>query len=463
MLEHMSSDKTSTRPLPAGSAPSLPMAQARGFTARSENAGRSITLAEAVREVQAGQMVLICDDENREHEADLCMAAQFATPEAINFMAHSACGLICVALAGERLDALRIPLAERGGNPLQATAFTASVDALHGTTTGISARDRAMTIRTLVDPTTRPEDLVYPGHVFPLRARPGGTLERRGHTETAVDLMRIAGLEPGAVICEVLDASGEAARGQALLDLAHTWNLGILTVDAIARYRQAHAVSCISETQLPTPEATFRLHHYREIETGQDYLALILGDLQEQQEQPPLLRLHSACMTGDLFGSQRCDCQAQMQTALHAIAEEGRGLMLYLPQEGRGIGLAGKLQAYRLQEQGYDTIEANELLGYPVDARTYTHAVEILRDLGIRAARLLTNNPTKTQALREGGIAVERVPLEIPPTGENMRYLQTKRQQLGHLLTSLHGTNKAALPWREEDSHDADHYTATRA
>ena len=415
-----------------------------------DNAGRSMTLAEAVREVQAGRMVLICDDESREHEADLCMSAQFATPEAINFMAHSACGLICVALAGERLDALRIPLAERGGNPLQATAFTASVDALHGTTTGISARDRAITIRALVDPTSRPEDLVYPGHIFPLRARPGGTLERRGHTEAAVDLMRIAGLEPGAVICEILGDDGEAARGEMLSQLASTWGAGMLSVDAIARYRQAHGVSRISETQLPTPEATFRLLHYREIETGQDYLALLLGDLEVQHQLPPLLRLHSACMTGDLFGSQRCDCQAQMQTALRAIAAEGRGLLLYLPQEGRGIGLAGKLQAYRLQEQGYDTIAANTQLGYPADARTYTHALEILRDLGIRSARLLTNSPSKLQALREGGIVVERIPLEIPPTGENMHYLQTKRQQFGHLLTSLNGADQTTTLAREK-------------
>ncbi len=428
-------------------------------------AGRSITLAEAVREIQAGRMVLICDDDSREHEADLCLAAQFATPEAINFMAHAACGLICVALTGERLDTLRIPLAERGGDPLQGTAFTASVDALHGTTTGISARDRAITIRTLVDPTTRPEDLVRPGHVFPLRARPGGTLQRRGHTEAAVDLMRIAGLEPGAVICEVLGDDGEAARGQVLLDLAGKWGFGILSVDAIARYRQAHAVSCISETQLPTPQATFRLLHYREIETGRDYLVLALGDLGERQEQPPLLRLHSACMTGDIFGSQRCDCQAQMHVALCAIAAEGRGLLLYLPQEGRGIGLAGKLQAYRLQEQGYDTIEANERLGYPVDARTYTRAIEILHDLGIRAARLMTNSPTKTQALGEGGIVVERVPLETPPTVDNIRYLQTKHQQLGHLLTSLSMASKTApsTTYRGEGSYDADSYTATHA
>jgi 3,4-dihydroxy 2-butanone 4-phosphate synthase / GTP cyclohydrolase II len=425
--------------------------------------GRSMVLAEAVHEVREGRMVLICDDETRENEADLCLAAQFATPQAINFIAHAACGLICVALAGERLDALRIPLVERKGDPLQGTAFTSSVDALRGTTTGISARDRATTIRTLVDPTTRPEDLVSPGHVFPLRAQPGGTLERRGHTEASVDLMRIAGLEPGAVICEILGDDGEAARGQVLLDLARTWGLGLLSVDAIARYRQEHAMSCISRTELPTPEATFQLLHYREIETCRDYLVLALGDLREQQERPPLLRLHSACMTGDLFGSQRCDCQAQMHAALHVIATEGRGVLLYLPQEGRGIGLAGKLQAYMLQEQGYDTIEANERLGYPYDARTYAHAVEILRDLGITSARLMTNSPAKMQALREGGIVVERVPLEIPPTHDNLRYLQTKQQRLGHLLTSLHSPQKTATPYRGEAANNADSYTSTGA
>ncbi len=409
-----------------------------------ESAGRSMTITEAIREVRSGRMVLICDDENRENEADLCLAAQFATPEAIHFLARNACGLICVALAGMRLDALQIPLAEKNGTPLQGTGFTASVDALSGTTTGISARDRAATIRALVDPTTRSQDLVSPGHVFPLRARPGGTLQRRGHTEAAVDLMRLAGLEPGAVICEILGKDGDAARGQELLDLARKWGLGILSVDTIAGYRAQHSVSCLSETQLPTPEATFRLRHYREIETGRDYLALLLGDLRAQQASPPLLRLHSACMTGDLFGSQRCDCQAQMHAALRAIAAEGRGVLLYLPQEGRGIGLAGKLLAYLSQEHGSDTLEANEQLGYPIDARSYSHAIEILHDVGLTAARLMTNNPEKTQALREGNMMIERVPLETVPTADNFRYLQTKSLRLGHLLTSLPALNKTA-------------------
>lgn len=400
-----------------------------------ESAGRMLTVEEAICEVQAGRMIILCDDENRENEADLCLAAQFASPDAINFIAHQACGLICVALSGERLDALRLPQAASGNEPLQGTAFAVSVDLRHDTSTGISAHDRATTIRALVDRATRPHDLAYPGHVFPLRARPGGTLERRGHTEASVDLMRLAGLEPGAVICEILDEQGEAARGAKLLEMARRWNVGMLSVEAIARYRRSHHLSLVSESSLPTPEATFRLRHYREIESGCDYLALLLGEMREREQT--LLRLHSACMTGDLFGSQRCDCQAQLHAALHAIAAEGHGLLLYLPQEGRGIGLSAKLQAYRLQERGYDTIEANEHLGYPADARTYESAIEILRDLGVTSVRLLTNNPAKIESLRAQGLSVERVALETAPTDSNQYYLQTKRQRFGHWLNSL--------------------------
>ncbi len=396
-------------------------------------AGRMLTIAEAIQEVQAGHMIVLYDDEKRENEADLCLAAQFANPEAINFLAHQACGLICVALTGERLDALRLPQAASGNDPLQGTAFAVSVDARHGTSTGISAHDRTATIRALIERATCPDDLAYPGHVFPLRARPGGTLERRGHTEASVDLMRLAGLEPGAVICEILDERGEAARGAKLLEMARRWNLGLLSVEAIARYRRSHSLSFVSETSLPTPEATFRLRHYREVETGSDYLALLLGEPRERT----LLRLHSACMTGDLFGSQRCDCQAQLQAALQAIVSEGQGMLLYLPQEGRGIGLSAKLQAYRLQEQGYDTIEANERLGYPADVRSYGCAVEILRDLGVTSVRLLTNNPAKIDALCAQGVNVERVALEIAPTSINHSYLQAKRQRFGHWLNAL--------------------------
>ena len=398
-------------------------------------AGRMLSIEEAIREVQAGRMIILCDNEQRENEADLCLAAQFASAEAVNFIAHQACGLICVALTGARLDTLRLPQAQSGGDPLQGTAFAVSVDARHGTTTGISAHDRAKTIRALVDCTTQPGDLAFPGHVFPLRAQPGGTLERGGHTEAAVDLMRLAGLEPGAVICEILDETGEAARGESLLEMAHRWNLGILSVEAIAQYRRTHRISRVSETSLPTAEATFKLFHYREVETGLDYLALVLGEVQHHAET--LLRLHSACMTGDLFGSQRCDCQAQLHAALQAIVAEGQGMLLYLPQEGRGIGLAGKLQAYRLQDQGYDTVDANEHLGYPADTRTYESAVEILQDLGVRSVRLLTNNPAKVEALRTHAISIERVALETTPTGENQRYLHTKRLRFGHLLREL--------------------------
>lgn len=407
-----------------------------------------LSIADAVHAVQKGKMLLICDDEDRENEADLCLPAQFATTEAINFLMHSACGLICVAMAGELLDALRLPLIINEGKSLQGTAFAMSVDAYASTTTGISAHDRAHTIRTLVNPTTRPEDLARPGHVFPLRARAGGTLERRGHTEAAVDLMRIAGLTPGAVICEVLDHAGNAARGAVLRDMARDWGIGIISVDAIARFRREHRASLVAQTQLPLPEAQFKTLAYREITSGQQYVALVLGEVASDQGIPPLVRLHSACATGDIFGSQRCDCQAQLQAALHAIAVEGRGVLLYLPHEGRGIGLSAKLQAYALQDQGYDTLEANEKLGYPVDARDYATAIEILQDLHITHARLMTNSPRKMQALTSAGIKVERVPLEIQPTADNIRYLHTKYQRLGHMLVNPQ-TADFSSAWKE--------------
>ncbi|RAQ97574.1 GTP cyclohydrolase II [Thermogemmatispora tikiterensis] len=394
-----------------------------------------LSVPAAVRRLQAGQMVLLCDDETREHEADLCLAAQFATPERINFMLQQARGLLCVALAGERLDALGIPLAERANAPLQDTAFTASVDARRGTTTGVSARDRALTARLLVDPTAQPEDFARPGHLFPLRAHPAGTLGRRGHTEGAVDLMRLAGLEPGAVICEVLDEEGEPARGATLLRFAQRHGLGLITVDAIARFRREQRVILVNETRLPLPEGDFHLRHYRDTRQGRDYLALILGEL-DWGDLPPLVRLHSACTTGEVFGSQRCDCQAQLRKALALIGREGRGLLLYLPQEGRGIGLAGKLHAYRLQDNGYDTVEANERLGYPADARSYDDAVAILAELGLRRLRLLTNNPAKLQALQNADLQVERVALEIAASPENRAYLDTRRRRLGHLLSA---------------------------
>ncbi|HTI14625.1 MAG TPA: 3,4-dihydroxy-2-butanone-4-phosphate synthase [Dictyobacter sp.] len=413
--------------------------------ATTEQHLRLLSIEEAANEIRAGRMVLICDDEGRENEADLCIAAQFATPEAINFISHAACGLICVALAGERLDTLRIPLAERKNNPLQGTAFTLSVDVRHNVTTGISARDRATTIHALIDPAAQPDDFASPGHIFPLRACAGGTLERRGHTEASVDLMRIAGVEPGAVICEVLASDGEAARGETLTAMAQEWQIGMITVDAIARYRQEHTVNVIARTHLPTSVADFQLQDYQEITTGKQYLALSLGDVQTLHNTAPLVRLHSSCTTGDIFGCQRCDCQAQLQTALAAIAQEERGLLLYLPQEGRGIGLAAKLQAYAIQDHGINTARANEQLGYQVDARDYTAAIAILRELNLTHVRLLTNNPLKVKALSEAGIQVERVPLEITPGNTNLHYLQTKQQILGHMLTHASLTTLPAM------------------
>jgi 3,4-dihydroxy 2-butanone 4-phosphate synthase / GTP cyclohydrolase II len=389
-----------------------------------------LTVIEAIEEVRAGHMVLIC---NGEDEADLVLAAQFATPEAITFMASHACGLICVALTGERLDALHLASMGSSLHPLQDTAYAISVDVIQGSTTGILANDRSLTIKALVDPTTRPEEFSRPGHVFPLRARPGGILEQQGYTEASVDLMRLAGLRPGAVICEVIGAYGEMTLGRDLLSLAGEWGVGILTVEDIHEYRLQHPLY-VSETVLPTADATFNALCYQEIATGLEYLALTLGDLHDLSSSPPLLRIHSACTTGDIFGSQRCDCQEQLHVALKAIAAEGRGLLLYLPQEGRGIGLSAKIQAYALQDQGLDTVEANERLGYPADARTYHTAIDILRDMGITHARLMTNNPRKSQALLDAGIVVERVPIEVPPKSDNIRYLQTKRQKLGHAL-----------------------------
>lgn len=393
-----------------------------------------ISVPEAIEALHIGKMILICDDEERENEADLCLAAQFATPEAINFMLRSARGLICTALSADRLAALKLSLLDQADHPLQGTAFATSVDARYGTTTGISARDRATTIRALAHPATRPEDLARPGHVFPLMARAGGTRERRGHTEAAVDLMHMAGLEPAAVICEVLNDEGDPVRGEALHALAHQWGIGVTTVEAIAQYRAQEQLCLLASTQLPIAGTTFLLRDYLELESGRHYLTLTLGNLEASDAKPPLLRLHSACATGDIFGSQRCDCQAQLHASLQAIITSGRGLLIYLPQEGRGIGLAAKIQAYALQDQGYDTISANEQLGYPADARTYHGALAILRGLGITRVCLLTNNPQKIQALSDGGIQVEREPLETTPTRENLAYLSTKQQRLGHLF-----------------------------
>jgi len=410
-------------------------------------------ITEALQSLRAGQFVLVVDDEDRENEGDLVIAADFATPEAINFMAREGRGLICVALTGARLDQLGLPLMvpharNRSGF---GTAFTLSVEARWGVTTGISAHDRARTIAALIDPAGGPADLVSPGHIFPLRARDGGVLERGGQTEAAVDLARLAGLTPAGAICEIMAEDGTMVRRPALEAFAERHDMPLISVAALRDYRRAHddrppdvaavrsPVRRVAVTVLPTAHGPFRLYAYTEIarpEREPD-LALVRGDLAPDAApaSAPLVRLHSECLTGDVFGSRRCDCGPQLDAALAAVAAEERGVILYLRQEGRGIGLLAKLHAYALQEQGLDTVEANEQLGLPIDAREYATAAAILRDLGVTRLRLLTNNPRKVAGLSAAGLTVAaRVPSLIAPSPENARYLATKRDRLGHLL-----------------------------
>jgi 3,4-dihydroxy 2-butanone 4-phosphate synthase/GTP cyclohydrolase II len=411
------------------------------------------TIDDALHALQTGRFVVVVDDEDRENEGDLVIAADFATPAAINFMAREGRGLICVALTGARLDRLGLPLMvpparNRSGF---GTAFTLSVEARRGVTTGISAPDRARTIAALIDPAGDPADLVSPGHVFPLRARDGGVLERGGQTEAAVDLARLAGLTPAGVICEIMAEDGTMARRPALEAFAARHDLPLVSVADLRDYRRAHEgtsprdelapspVLRVAETMLPTAHGAFRLFAYSEVgrPEREPNLALVRGDLAADSGRgpAPLVRLHSECLTGDVFGSRRCDCGPQLDAALAAVAAAERGAILYLRQEGRGIGLLAKLRAYALQEQGFDTVEANEQLGLPIDAREYATAAAILRDLGVTRLRLLTNNPDKIAGLLSAGLeGVERVPLLVAPAPDNARYLATKRDRLGHLL-----------------------------
>ncbi|HMP74920.1 MAG TPA: bifunctional 3,4-dihydroxy-2-butanone-4-phosphate synthase/GTP cyclohydrolase II [Kiritimatiellia bacterium] len=383
-----------------------------------------------------GEMVLVLDDERRENEGDLIIAAEKATPAAINFMARHGCGLICVALEHDQLTRLGLArmIPHGSGDPFR-TAFMESVDARHGISTGISAHDRARTISLLVDPSTKAADLMRPGHVFPLEAVEGGVLRRPGHTEAAVDLARLAGLHPSGVICEVLREDGEMARRPDLFTFARKHKLRIITVNAIAQHRRRTEtlIALEEEINLPTDFGIFRLRMYHSRLDNKHHLALVMGD--PAHAAAPLVRVHSECLTGDAFGSLRCDCGSQLQVALRMIADDGNGVLLYLRQEGRGIGLEQKIRAYALQEEGLDTVEANEQLGFEADARDYAIAAQMLRDIGIQACRLLTNNPRKVSGLETYDIAVaERVPLVRPPTLHNERYLETKRAKLGHLL-----------------------------
>lgn len=393
------------------------------------------SVEEAIEEVRAGRFILILDDEGRENEGDLVMAAENVTPEAINFMAKHACGLICVPLSGERVDDLGLPLMTQNNTEKMGTAFTISVDAKgRGVTTGISAFDRAETVRALIDPGATLNDLVMPGHTFPLRAQEGGVLRRAGHTEASVDLARMAGLYPAAVICEVMAEDGTMARLPELERFAEEHGIKMLTIDRLIkrRMRSEKLVRRIAEVCLPTDQGDFVAIGYESLVDGQCHLALVAGD---PSSDDALVRVHSECLTGDVFGSRRCDCGDQLHLAMRLIRENGNGVLLYMRQEGRGIGLANKLRAYALQERGYDTVEANQRLGYPADLRDYGVGAQILVDLGIKKMRLLTNNPRKIIGLEGYGLEiVDRVAIEIQPNDENRRYLETKRDKLHHLL-----------------------------
>ncbi|MGH7571121.1 MAG: bifunctional 3,4-dihydroxy-2-butanone-4-phosphate synthase/GTP cyclohydrolase II [Gemmatimonadota bacterium] len=390
---------------------------------------------EALEAVRRGEVLIVVDDEDRENEGDFIMAAERVTPEAINFMARHGRGLICAPISGERAEELRLDLMVTDNTALHETAFTVSVDARHGTTTGISASDRAATVRTLVDPETRPTDLARPGHVFPLRAKDGGVLRRAGHTEAAVDLARLAGLAPVAVLCEVVDDDGTMARLPRLLEIASAHGLGIITIEDLILYRRLKEklVVRLAETPLPTRYGDFRLILYGTTLNDEHHVALVKGQVEDKEDV--LVRVHSSCFTGDVLGSLRCDCGEQLHQAMLQVAEEGEGVVLYMHQEGRGIGLVNKLKAYMLQDQGLDTVEANEHLGFRPDPRDYGIGCQILVDLGLTTLRLLTNNPRKRAAIEGYGLRItEHVPIEVQATDHNRRYLETKRDKLGHLL-----------------------------
>jgi 3,4-dihydroxy 2-butanone 4-phosphate synthase / GTP cyclohydrolase II len=393
------------------------------------------TVEEAAELYRRGEVVIIVDDEDRENEGDLCLAAEKVTPQAINFMARFGRGLICLALTEERCAELDLPLMVENNTSNYGTAFTVSIEARGRVTTGISAHDRSETVRVAIDPKSRPQDLLRPGHIFPLRARKGGVLKRAGQTEASVDLAAIAGMTPAAVICEIMNEDGTMARLPDLREFAVRHGLKIISVADIIQYRmqtEKH-VHCLASPVLPTAYGEFRVHAYKSDITGEEHVALVMGEIGESDDV--LVRVHSSCLTGDVFHSSRCDCGDQLDRAFELIAKEGKGVVLYLLQEGRGIGLLNKLRAYELQDQGADTIEANAKLGFAADIRDYGTGSQILRDLGVRKIRLMTNNPAKYVAIEGFGLEiVERVPLEIAPSLTTQKYLETKKKKLGHIL-----------------------------
>jgi len=394
---------------------------------------------EALADLRAGRVVVVLDDEDRENEGDLVCAAEFVTPEIVNFMATHGRGLICLPMSGERLDALQIPPMVQDNTARRGTAFCISIEARSEVTTGISAADRARTIRVAVDPATRPEDLARPGHIFPLRAVAGGVLKRAGHTEAIVDLCRLAGLQPAGVVCEIMNADGTMARLPELLPFAAAHGLKLLSIADLIRYRMRteRLVTRVASPALPTDRGAWTIHAFHTELEDRTHVALVMGD--PKPDEPVLVRVHSECLTGDVFGSMRCDCGDQLHRAMEMIQREGKGVILYLRQEGRGIGLANKLRAYELQDlQHKDTVEANLALGFKADHRDYGVGAQILYDLGIRRLRLLTNNPGKYVALKGYGLEiVERVQLEAPPGDDNRGYLETKKRKMGHLLKSV--------------------------
>ena len=396
------------------------------------------TIEEAIEDIRAGRMVIVVDDEDRENEGDLTIAAEKVTPEIINFMARHGRGLVCLPMTQERLDQLEIPLMVSDNSSKFNTAFCVSIEAKKNVTTGISAADRAATVKAAIDPATKARDLARPGHMFPLRAEPGGVLRRAGQTEAAVDLARIAGLYPAGVICEIMNEDGTMARVPQLQEFAIRHGLKMVNIADLIRYRLGteRFVKRVASPRLPTRYGEFTLHAYENELDHKTHLALVMGDVADGQ--PVLVRVHSECLTGDAFFSARCDCGPQLETAMQKIAEEGRGIIVYLRQEGRGIGLVNKLRAYELQDCGADTVEANESLGFQPDQRDYGIGAQILNDLGASKLRIMTNNPRKFVGLSGYGLEiVERVGIEIPPTGTTRRYLEVKKRKLGHDLSSV--------------------------